>query len=171
MLFIKNNAYSIVILGKTVFEKIIFPIVSNTRPLRTLIAALFLFSGFLGWTQTDCLLGVGGQNDATITQVFQLNEEQQEKLKNWSAELKIRNDLLKDQADYLLKKHEESSPEVLMEFSKKYKGLLDSMKSNVRMVDKRLLAIFNKKQYGLYMKLCDQLSLRPMHVEQPENEN
>ena len=127
-------------------------------------------TGFLGLAQEDCMLGIGGKNDEVIAEVFQLNDEQKEKLRNWSAELKIRNDILKDQAKYLLKKNEESSPEVLMTFSHTYRGLLDSMKSNVRMIDKRMLSIFNDNQYRLYMQLCNQLSMRPIHIDRSVDE-
>ena len=127
-------------------------------------------TGFFGFAQEECLLGIGGKNDETIVEVFQLNDEQKEKLRNWSAELKVRNDILKEQAEYLLKKNEESSPEVLMAFSPKYKTILDSMKRNVRMIDKRMLSIFNDKQYRLYRKLCNQLTLRPIHIERSVDE-
>ncbi|NAY90356.1 hypothetical protein GTQ34_00355 [Muricauda sp. JGD-17] len=129
-----------------------------------------LFSYFFGFSQRDCLLGIGGKDDETIIEVFQLNEEQQEKLTNWSAELKVRNDLLKDQAKYLIKRHEESSPEVLINVSTQYKGILDSMKQNVRMIDTRMLSILNEKQYQLYLKFCRQLALRPIHIERSVDE-
>ena len=103
----------------------------------------------------DCILGVGGRDNETIIRVFELTEEQQENLKNWSAELKVRNDLLMDRAKYLMKKHEESSPEVLLTVSKEYGSIMDSMKQNVRMIDKRLLTSFSKTQYERYVKLCD----------------
>ena len=119
----------------------------------------------------DCILGVGGRDNETITKVFELTEEQQENLRNWSAELKFRNDILKNQAKYLMKKNEESSPEVLLTVSKEYGSIMDSMKQNVRMIDKRLLTSFNKAQYERYVKLCNQLTLRPIHVNRSVDEN
>lgn len=119
----------------------------------------------------DCILGVGGRDNETIIKVFELTEEQQENLKNWSAELKVRNDLLMDRAKYLMKKHEESSPEVLLTVSKEYGSIMDSMKQNVRMIDKRLLTSFSKAQYERYVKLCDQLTLRPIHINRSVDEN
>jgi hypothetical protein len=103
--------------------------------------------------------------------VFELTEEQQENLKNWSAELKVRNDIFKDKAAYLMKQNEESPPEVLMEVSKKYQSYIDSMANNVRMIDMRLLGTFNEKQYQRYVKLCSQLSLRPIYVNRSVDEN
>ena len=119
----------------------------------------------------DCILGVGGRDDETIIKVFELTEEQQENLKNWSAELKVRNDIFKDKAAYLMKQNEESPPEVLMEVSKKYQSYIDSMANNVRMIDMRLLGTFNEKQYQRYVKLCSQLSLRPIYVNRSVDEN
>jgi hypothetical protein len=121
--------------------------------------------------QMDCILGVGGRDDETIIKVFELTEEQQENLKNWSAELKVRNDIFKDKAAYLMKQNEESPPEVLMEVSKKYQSYIDSMANNVRMIDMRLLGTFNEKQYQRYVKLCSQLSLRPIYVNRSVDEN
>lgn len=119
----------------------------------------------------DCILGVGGRDNETITKVFELTEEQQKNLRNWSAELKIRNDIFKGKAEYLMKQNEESSPEVLMEVSKKYQSFIDSMAKNVRMMDERLLTSFNKTQYDRYLKLCNQMTLRPIHVNRSVDEN
>jgi hypothetical protein len=121
--------------------------------------------------QMECMLGVGGKDNETITKVFELTEEQQENLKNWSAELKVRNDLLRDKAQYLMKKNEESSPEVLVTVSQEYKIILDSMKQNIRMIDKRLLGTFNEAQYERYTKLCNQMTLRPIYVNRSVDEN
>mgnify|MGYP000099902379 FL=1 len=115
-------------------------------------------------------MGIGGDDDEAIAEVFQLNDAQLEQFKNWSAEVKVRNSYLKDQAKYLLKKHAQSSPEDLMAVSYKYRDLLDSMRQNVRMLDKRLLSIFNDRQYNLYLELCNQLTLRPIYVDRSVNE-
>lgn len=119
----------------------------------------------------DCILGVGGRDNETITKVFELTEEQKENLKNWSAELKIRNDIFKERAEYLMKQNEESSPEVLIEVSKKYQSFMDSMAKNVHMMDKRLLESFNQVQYDRYVKLCNQMTLRPIFINRSVDEN
>ena len=118
----------------------------------------------------DCTLGVGGKDDEVIIEVFQLNDEQQENLKNWSAELKVRNMYLKDKAKSLLKKHQQSPPSALMEMSYQYQQILDSMRSNVRLIDRRLLGTFNQKQYDLYVELCGMISMSPMRVDNSVNE-
>ncbi len=138
--------------------------------LKAILFYLFLISSFFSVAQEECSLGIGGQDDETIAEVFQLSEIQLEKLKNWSAELKVRNDHLKNQAEYLLKRHAQSSPEDLMNISYKYRDLLDSMKQNSRMLDKRLLSIFNDRQYNFYIKLCNQLTLRPIYIDRSVNE-
>ncbi len=119
----------------------------------------------------DCILGVGGRDNETITKVFELTEDQRENLKNWSAELKVRNDILKDKAKFLMKKNEGSSPEVLITVSKEYASIIDSMKQNVRMMDRRLLLSFDKVQYEKYLKFCAQLTLLPIYVNKPVDEN
>tara|TARA_B100000949_G_scaffold205222_1_gene195249 strand:+ start:425 stop:787 length:363 start_codon:yes stop_codon:yes gene_type:complete len=119
----------------------------------------------------DCILGVGGRDNETITKVFELTEEQRENLKNWSAELKIRNDIFKERAEYLMKQNEDSSPEVLIEVSKKYQSFIDSMAKNVHMMDKRLLESFTQTQYDRYLKLCNQMTLRPIYVNRSVDEN
>lgn len=122
-----------------------------------------MFSGVV-FAQEDCYLGIGGKDDETIIEVFQLNEDQVEKMKNWGAELKYRNSFLIDQAKFLLKKHAQSSPEDLMAMSYQYRDLLDSMKSNMRMLDRRLLSLFDDHQYDLYIRLCNTTSRSPIFV-------
>lgn len=139
--------------------------------MKPLVYFLFLISGFYGTAQMDCILGVGGRDNETITKVFELTEEQKENLKNWSAELKIRNDIFKERAEYLMKQNEESSPEVLIEVSKKYQSFMDSMAKNVHMMDKRLLESFNQVQYDRYVKLCNQMTLRPIFINRSVDEN
>lgn len=138
--------------------------------MKTILFFFLLIVNTSLFGQEECYLGIGGKDDETITTVFQLNESQQEKLKNWGAELKVRNDILKDQAKYMLKLQAQGSPEDLMAISYKYRDLLDSMKQNIRMLDKRLLAIFNDKQYDLYIELCNQLTLQPIYVDRSDNE-
>ena len=138
--------------------------------MKRVVLCLFMVLGLYGSAQMDCMLGVGGPDGDTIVKVFQLNEEQQEKLKSWAAELKVRNDILREKAEFLMKKNEESTPETLLVVSQQYRTIQDSMAQNIRMMDKRLLTIFNEKQYQYYVKLCNELSLRPIHVNRPIDE-
>ncbi|MEP4947848.1 MAG: hypothetical protein ABJU26_09920, partial [Flavobacteriaceae bacterium] len=56
------------------------------------------------------------------------------------------------------------SPDELRVMSYKYRILLDSMRQNVKMLDTKLLAIFNDNQYNLYIELCSGISLRPIYI-------
>ena len=127
-------------------------------------------SCFTTFSQTECFLGIGGKDDETIRKIFKLDSTQVAKMKDWGAELKYRNSFLIDQADNLLKRHAESSPEVLKTMSVQYKKLLDSMQSNLRMLDKRMLGIFNDEQYSLYVMFCNQISSSPLYPTTPVNE-
>ena len=122
------------------------------------------------FAQYDCYLGIGGKDDERITEVFQLSEEQVEKLRNWGAELKFRNEIFELRAKSLLKNHAQASPEDLLKMSYDYKAILDSMTANMRMLDKRMLSTFNDKQYNLYIMLCNQLSRSPIYTTRSVNE-
>lgn len=91
-------------------------------------------------------------------------------MRNWGAELEYRNSFLKNSAENLLKKHAQSSPEDLIELSYEYQKLIDSMRSNMRMLDQRLLALFNDRQYDLYIRLCNKVSRSPIYANRPVNE-
>ncbi len=147
-----------------------FPLVKNFNLIkRLLVFSLFVFCD-LAFAQEDCYLGIGGKDDETIIEVFQLDENQVEKMKNWGAELKYRNSFLLDQAKRLLEKHSESSAEELMAMSYEYRDLLDSMKSNMRMLDQRMLSLFKDDQYNLYVKLCNTASRSPIFANRQVNE-
>ena len=139
--------------------------------MKFVIASIFLLYGVFSFAQMDCILGVGGRDNETIAKVFELTEVQRENLKNWSAEVRVRNDVFKEKAKYLMKQNEESSPEVLIEVSKKYQSYIDSMANNVRLIDKRLLGTFSQAQYDRYLKLCSQLTLRPIYINRSVDEN
>ncbi|MEM0931102.1 MAG: hypothetical protein AAF575_00575 [Bacteroidota bacterium] len=138
--------------------------------MKKLLLFILCFTGLLVSAQMECTLGIGGRDNATIIEVFQLNDIQQESLNNWSAELKVRNSHLKNKAKFLLKKHQESPPNVLMEMSHEYRELLDSMRYNSKMMDRRLLGTFNKKQYDLYVELCGLIAMDPLRVNNSVNE-
>lgn len=116
------------------------------------------------WAQADCVLGVGITDDATLTGIFQLNDMQKEKLTNYAAELKYRNELLNDQLENVMKRHPQSTPSELRQLADKYKGVMDSMTSIQTMIDKKVLSLFNEKQYKLYLSLCNEASRSPFIV-------
>lgn len=127
-----------------------------------------LFSTFLllnkTFAQADCILGVGLTNDSIILDVFQLNEMQLESLINFSAEVKYRNDLLNNELQNVKSRHPQSTVTELQQLAEKYKGVMDSMGRVQTMIDKRMLALFNTKQYELYQSLCKEASRSPFIV-------
>jgi len=122
------------------------------------------------YSQSECFLGIGGHDDETIITVFKLDSTQVVKMKNWGAELKYRNSFLIDKANNLMERNEESSPEVLAKVAIQYKVLLDSMQSNLRAVDRKMLGVFNTEQYNMYMNLCNRLGISPLYPKFPVNE-
>lgn len=132
---------------------------------------LFLFFPLLLFSQEDCLLGIGGKDDEIIKAVFELTDEQAEQMRNWGAELKFRNEIFEIKAENLLKNHAQSSPEDLLKMSYQYKVLLDSMESNMRLLDKRLLSIFTTDQYNLYIMLCNQVYKSPIYANRSKQLN
>lgn len=128
------------------------------------VLSIILLLSFKVMGQEDCILGVGITADSTLIEVFQLNEEQKEKLMNWSAELKYRNELLNNQAENLLKRHPQSSAAELMVLAEKYKVIRDSMGTVQRMLDIKTLKSFNENQYELYLALCKEALRRPYFV-------
>ena len=128
------------------------------------VLSIILMISITAMVQEDCILGVGITADSTLIDVFQLNEEQTEKLKNWSAELKYRNELLNNQAENLLKRHPQSSAAELMVLAEKYKVIRDSMGTVQRTLDIKTLKLFNENQYKLYLALCEKALRRPYYV-------
>lgn len=129
---------------------------------------LVVFCSFLllnkTYAQADCILGVGLTSDSIISDVFQLNEVQQEKLVSFSAELKYRNDLLNNELQNVKSRHPQSNVKELSQLADKYKSVMDSMTQVQTMIDKRMLTLFNSKQYELYRNLCKEASRSPLIV-------
>lgn len=134
-----------------------------------IILLFFLFPSLL-LSQEECFLGIGGKDDKTIETVFELTEDQVEKMRNWGAELKFRNEVFEIRAKNLLKNHAQSSPEDLMKMSYEYKALLDSMQNNMKRLDQRMLGIFTNEQYNLYIMLCNQVYRSPIYAARSVNE-
>lgn len=126
------------------------------------VVAVFFTQGL--WAQNDCILGVGVTSNETIIEVFQLNEEQADKMANFAAELQYRNELLNGQIENTRKKHPQSSKEDLMKLAEKYKIMMDSVEIIQKMIDKKVLTLFNKKQYDRYINLCQETYMRPIYV-------
>ena len=118
-------------------------------------------------SQQDCYLGIGGPDNETIAEVFQLDSLQLEQMANLGAELKFRNQLLAQRAEFLLDLHAQSSPEDLLVMSFEYRQVLDSMHTNMRLIDKKMLSLFNDQQYNMYIRLCNQAQSSPIYAPRP----
>jgi hypothetical protein len=120
------------------------------------LAFLLLFANLNA--QADCILGVGVTSDSIISDIFQLNEMQHEKLESFSAEIKYRNDILSNELENVKSRHPQSNVTELRQLADKYKVVMDSMAAVQEMIDKKMLALFNSNQYELYLSLCKDAS-------------
>ncbi len=122
-----------------------------------------LFSSEM-FAQADCILGVGGATDSVLIDVFQLNPSQIDKLISYSEEIKYRQEILDTKLDNIRKRHPQSNASELSKLAIEYTVIIDSMALVQVMIDKRLLSLFNEKQYNLYRNLCREASRSPFVV-------
>ena len=134
------------------------------KRFRYIIWSVIILISARVYSQADCVLGVGVTNDSIISEIFQLNEMQHEKLVSFSAELKYRNDVLNNELQNVKERHPQSSETELRQLAGKYKSVMDSMGRVQAMIDKRMLTLFNSKQYELYQSLCKQAYRSPYVV-------
>lgn len=118
----------------------------------------------------DCMLGLGGTASETIIQVFQLNQEQIAKMDEWKAALSQENKLIQDKITVLFDSEGQSSEEALQAMANTYRGLKDKVIENSKAYDKKLLNIFNEKQYQRYIALCKEAGRIPIAVLSPSPE-
>ena len=123
----------------------------------------FVFYSFLGNAQ-ECTLDIGGKNTETLIKVFQLNETQIAQMETLGAELKVSNKALEDTIQKLFDEHPQSTPEELTTLAEKYRALQSKMVSASREADKKLLTLFNERQYDRYLELCNEAIRRPIQV-------
>ena len=133
-------------------QKIYFSVVLSLVCLHNLVA------------QDDCILGVGVTANEAIISVFQLNKEQVEKITNFANELKDRSELMAKQLENRTKNHPQSSKEDLMKLAGEYKTMIDSLGGVQKMIDIKMLSLFNIKQYDRYINLCEEAFRRPLYI-------
>lgn len=112
----------------------------------------------------ECTLDIGGKNSETLINVFQLKESQITQMKTLSAELALANIALENDIQKLFDTHPQSTPEELATLAAKYNALQNKMVSASREADKKLLIIFNKRQYDRYLQLCNEAIRLPIKV-------
>ncbi len=122
----------------------------------------FIFSVGCMAQSEDCTLGIGGKDSNVIIQVFQLSAEQKVQMEAWAAEFKIQTGEIKAQIQQLFDTHPQKSQEDLEKLSQKYKVLKDKLVESSRGFDKKLISLFNPRQYERYISLCNEAGRRPM---------
>ena len=123
----------------------------------------FLFSALVVRAQ-ECTLDIGGKNSEILIKVFQLNEVQITQMNAWSAELAETNKVVEDEIQKLFDSHPQSTPDELTTLAEKYKALQSKIVNASREVDKKLLTIFNERQYDRYLQLCAEAIRLPIKV-------
>lgn len=136
----------------------------KTRRLFIVLNIVFIASFCNLKAQADCILGVGITDNTTLIDVFQMNEFQQKNLANFGAELQYRHELLNTKLENIKRRHPQSNSDELMQLADKYKNVMDSMQLLQAMIDKKILSLFNEKQYELYLLLCKEASRSPFIV-------
>lgn len=116
--------------------------------------------------QADCILGVGVTSDSIISDIFQLNEMQKKQLELLSTDVKLLNEALNDNLAEVKSKHPQSNVTELRQLADKYKVVMDSMVNVQKVMDKKMLALFNSNQYKLYLSLCKD-ALRSAYIVTP----
>lgn len=136
----------------------------NKNANRFLTAFLLLLCYRPLTAQADCILGLGVEEDSTLATIFQLNPGQTEKMVRYSAELKYRNGLLDTRLGNIRKRLPQSTEQELSQLAIEYNVMMDSMQLVQAMMEKRLLTLFNQKQYTLYRNLCLEASRSPFVI-------
>ncbi|WP_300022230.1 hypothetical protein [uncultured Maribacter sp.] len=128
------------------------------------LASVLLFKNVNA--QADCILGVGVTSDSIISDIFQLNEMQKQQLELLSTDVKLLNESLNDNLAEVKSKHPQSNVTELRQLADKYKVVMDSMANVQKVMDKKMLALFNFNQYELYLSLCKD-ALRSAYIVTP----
>ena len=132
--------------------------------IRGLIFLLFgmLYTNVQMAQVPDCTLGLGGKDTEIIIQVFHLNKEQKAKLDMWVAEYQLSSRLIQEEVDQLLASHPQKTPEDLQQMAMKYDTLKARLFGISKGYDKKLIALFDQRQYEVYLELCNEVNRRPM---------
>lgn len=112
----------------------------------------------------ECTLDIGGKNAETLIKVFQLSTDQIGQMETWSAALALQNKETEEAIQKLFDSHPQSTPEELLQLAEKYKALQQKIVDASWQADKKLLTIFNEKQYERYLQLCMEAVRRPIKV-------
>ncbi|WP_026809492.1 hypothetical protein [Arenibacter latericius] len=117
--------------------------------------------------QQNCSLGIGITNTDTVIQVFQLNAEQKTKLEEFQSAVNVEMKLLDEEREKLFESHPQNTPEELKVLGVKHQLIEEKIKALFNKYDRKLLALFNEKQYERYLSLCREVARQP--IEKPIN--
>lgn len=119
----------------------------------------------------DCLLNIGGLDNTTIVQVFQLNDIQRDKLEIWSQELQGERKENEEKITLLFDTHPQKTTEDLEDLASAYSKIKDEYVALTRAYDQKLLTLFNERQYERYVMLCAEAVRRPIpRLREPPEE-
>ena len=124
---------------------------------------VFVLCSSFGSAQ-DCTLDIGGKNTDLLVDVFQMSSEQVTQMEAWRAALEIETKAIEEDIQKLFNEHPQSTPAELTTLAEKYKVLQQKIVATSKATDKKLLAIFNEKQYDRYLVLCNEAFRTPIQV-------
>lgn len=147
---------------KTVIIKQVYE--SITMYLKAFLSVLAFLAMVLQANAQECTLDIGGKHTETLIKIFQLSSTQITQMETWSAELEVQNKALEEDIQQLFDTHPQSTTEELATLAEKYKALQQKMVDASWQADKKLLTIFNERQYERYLQLCMEAVRRPIKV-------
>jgi hypothetical protein len=125
---------------------------------------IFLSSSHWLYPQLDdCTLDIAGQDTGVIIDIFQLNDDQQLSLDKWIGELELARRPIEEELRLLLIEHPQSTEADLHNLAKKYSSLNNKLIELSKEYDRKLLGIFNEKQFEYYVSLCKEASRIPLN--------
>ena len=137
-----------------------------------LFSTFFLFLFFSLQLQSQkCKLGIGTGDAATIIQIFQLNEEQINQLGDWRAALTIEMEKIEEEIKILFEVEPQSTKEELTRLAAKHYVLEAKIISISMAYDKKLINVFNERQYERYKALCHEALREPIPQSLEKEEN
>jgi predicted phage gp36 major capsid-like protein len=134
----------------------------NFKTIGPFVLAILLFQAALS---QDCTLGIGGKDTETIIEVFQLNAEQRARMEDFRAAMSVETKVIEEEEKMLLEKHPQTTADDLTKLAEKYKALQARLMAISITYDKKLLALFNERQYQRYVSLCREALRKPLVLD------
>jgi hypothetical protein len=116
----------------------------------------------LAGQEADCTLGIGGRDTEVVVRVFKLSDEQQQQLSLWVSELQSYQKDMSEQVRELFDKHPQHNLEEIQTLASKYKVLREEIEATSKAFDRKLINIFDERQYAQYRQLCKEAKRQAM---------